>query len=199
MKGSHAMHQEALDLLLTRRSVKPAMLGEPGPDARRALDHPYGGSAGAGSQEARALALHRLRRRGAGRVRPRAASRPARPRRRSRPRRAGSRSSAPGCCGRPRSSPSSRASTPKPAGAGVGAGALLRRGLPEPVPGRQRHGLRHLLDHRVVRLQRRRARRARARPPTRSVAGFVYIGTAKERQADRERPDLGRITSRWSG
>lgn len=31
------------------------------------------------------------------------------------------------------------------------------------------------------------------------LAGFVYIGTAKERQADRERPDLARITSRWSG
>ena len=31
------------------------------------------------------------------------------------------------------------------------------------------------------------------------VAGFVYIGTARERQADRERPDLAAITSRWSG
>jgi nitroreductase len=30
------------------------------------------------------------------------------------------------------------------------------------------------------------------------VAGFVYIGTATERQADRERPDLAAITSRWS-
>jgi len=29
------------------------------------------------------------------------------------------------------------------------------------------------------------------------LAGFVYIGTAKERQADRERPDLAKITSRW--
>lgn len=31
------------------------------------------------------------------------------------------------------------------------------------------------------------------------VAGFVYIGTAKERQPDRERPDLAKITSRWNG
>jgi len=31
------------------------------------------------------------------------------------------------------------------------------------------------------------------------VAGFVYIGTATERQADRERPDLATITSRWDG
>jgi nitroreductase len=35
--------------------------------------------------------------------------------------------------------------------------------------------------------------------PNEKLAGFVYIGTAKERQADRERPDLGRIASRWSG
>lgn len=31
------------------------------------------------------------------------------------------------------------------------------------------------------------------------LAGFVYIGTAKERQGDRERPDLTKITSRWTG
>jgi nitroreductase len=31
------------------------------------------------------------------------------------------------------------------------------------------------------------------------VAGFVYVGTAKERQADRERPDLAAITSNWHG
>jgi nitroreductase len=35
--------------------------------------------------------------------------------------------------------------------------------------------------------------------PTEKVAGFVYIGTAKERQADRERPNLGTIISRWRG
>jgi nitroreductase len=29
------------------------------------------------------------------------------------------------------------------------------------------------------------------------VAGFIYIGTAKERQDDRERPDLNKIASRW--
>lgn len=31
------------------------------------------------------------------------------------------------------------------------------------------------------------------------VAGFVYIGTAKERPADRERPNLSDIVSRWQG
>jgi nitroreductase len=31
------------------------------------------------------------------------------------------------------------------------------------------------------------------------IAGFVYIGTAKERQPDRERPDVDKITTRWSG
>ena len=35
--------------------------------------------------------------------------------------------------------------------------------------------------------------------PNERMAGFVYIGTASERQADRERPDLGAITSRWTG
>jgi nitroreductase len=29
------------------------------------------------------------------------------------------------------------------------------------------------------------------------MAGFVYIGTATERQADRDRPDLATIVSRW--
>ena len=31
------------------------------------------------------------------------------------------------------------------------------------------------------------------------VAGFVYIGTAKERQPERERPLLAKIVSRWTG
>ncbi len=31
------------------------------------------------------------------------------------------------------------------------------------------------------------------------VAGFVYIGTAKERQPDRDRPDLAKIVTRWQG
>jgi nitroreductase len=29
------------------------------------------------------------------------------------------------------------------------------------------------------------------------IAGFIYIGTAKERQEDRERPDVAEITTRW--
>lgn len=31
------------------------------------------------------------------------------------------------------------------------------------------------------------------------LAGFVYIGTAKEQQADRDRPQLAQIVSRWLG
>ena len=31
------------------------------------------------------------------------------------------------------------------------------------------------------------------------VAGFVYVGTAKERQPDRDRPSLGNIVSHWQG
>ena len=31
------------------------------------------------------------------------------------------------------------------------------------------------------------------------MAGFVYIGTAKERQPDRERPQLAKIVTRWTG
>jgi nitroreductase len=31
------------------------------------------------------------------------------------------------------------------------------------------------------------------------IAGFIYIGTAKERQPDRERPALAKIVSRWQG
>ncbi len=31
------------------------------------------------------------------------------------------------------------------------------------------------------------------------LAGFVYIGTARERQPDRDRPDLARIVTRWTG
>lgn len=31
------------------------------------------------------------------------------------------------------------------------------------------------------------------------VAGFVYIGTPKERPADRERPDLSTLVTRWNG
>ncbi len=33
--------------------------------------------------------------------------------------------------------------------------------------------------------------------PTERIAGFIYIGTARERQADRERPALADIVTRW--
>ncbi|MGI9521946.1 MAG: nitroreductase family protein, partial [Hyphomicrobiaceae bacterium] len=32
-----------------------------------------------------------------------------------------------------------------------------------------------------------------------SVAGFIYIGTAKEKQTDRERPMLASIVKHWTG
>ncbi len=41
--------------------------------------------------------------------------------------------------------------------------------------------------------------RAMALADNERIAGFVYIGSAKERQADRERPQLDRIVSRWQG
>ena len=31
------------------------------------------------------------------------------------------------------------------------------------------------------------------------VAGFIYIGTARERPDDRERPDLAQLTTTWTG
>jgi nitroreductase len=31
------------------------------------------------------------------------------------------------------------------------------------------------------------------------IAGFIYIGTAKETQPDRERPPLAKIVTRWTG
>jgi nitroreductase len=31
------------------------------------------------------------------------------------------------------------------------------------------------------------------------VAGFIYLGTPKERQEERERPDLDKIATRWQG
>jgi hypothetical protein len=31
------------------------------------------------------------------------------------------------------------------------------------------------------------------------IAGFIYIGTAKEQQPDRDRPELDQIVSRWNG
>ena len=50
----------------------------------------------------------------------------------------------------------------------------------------------------MVFLQCRRARSARLAANER-VAGFIYIGTAKEQQTDRDRPELGKIVSRWTG
>jgi len=35
--------------------------------------------------------------------------------------------------------------------------------------------------------------------PNERIAGFIYIGTPKERQPDRERPVLSKIVTRWQG
>lgn len=35
--------------------------------------------------------------------------------------------------------------------------------------------------------------------PTEKIAGFIYIGTAKEQQEERERPALEAVVSRWQG
>jgi nitroreductase len=35
--------------------------------------------------------------------------------------------------------------------------------------------------------------------PNERIAGFVYIGTAKEAQLDRDRPQLTKIVTRWTG
>jgi nitroreductase len=35
--------------------------------------------------------------------------------------------------------------------------------------------------------------------PNERIAGFVYIGTAKEELPDRDRPQLGKIVTRWTG
>jgi nitroreductase len=35
--------------------------------------------------------------------------------------------------------------------------------------------------------------------PNERIAGFVYIGTAKEAQPDRDRPQLSKIVTRWTG
>ncbi len=34
---------------------------------------------------------------------------------------------------------------------------------------------------------------------TEKIAGFIYIGTAKERQGDRDRPSLEKVVARWQG
>lgn len=35
--------------------------------------------------------------------------------------------------------------------------------------------------------------------PNERMAGFIYIGTAKETQPDRDRPQLAKIVTRWTG
>ncbi len=44
-----------------------------------------------------------------------------------------------------------------------------------------------------------RVRAALGLADSEQIAGFIYIGTPKERQPDRERPSLAKIVSRWQG
>jgi hypothetical protein len=50
----------------------------------------------------------------------------------------------------------------------------------------------------VVFLQPRRARGLKLAANER-VAGFIYIGTATEQQPDRDRPQLAKIVTSWTG
>ena len=45
----------------------------------------------------------------------------------------------------------------------------------------------------------RAVRTALGLPANERMAGFVYIGTAKEAQPDRDRPQLAKIVTRWTG
>ena len=159
------MSQETLELLLKRRSAKAAMLGEPGPTpaqletiltaAARVPDHKK-------LEPWRFIVFEGDARAAFGRVLLKA------------------------CLAEEKETPSAarletertrllRAPTvvavisrvtPNPARARMGAGPLLRRRLLQHVPCRQRAGLRHLLDHRVVFLQPRRCARRSGLPPT---------------------------------
>ena len=162
---SAPMSQETLELLLQRRSTKAAMLGDPGPTPPTARDDIDGGRARARPQEARALALHRLRGRRARRLRPGAPE--------GVPRRgqgdALGRATRDGAHAAPAGTDRGRRHLARDAQsrrARVGADPLLRGRLLQSLPGRQCAGLRHLLDHGVVFLQPSRARRPRGSPPT---------------------------------
>ena len=159
------MGQETLDLLLKRRSAKAAMLAEPGPTPAAARHHPDRRRPRARPQEAGALALHRLRGRGARQLRPHPAQGvPGRGEGDALGRPPGDRAHPPAA-----RADRDRRDLPRDAqsrGARVGAGPLLRRGLLQSVSRRQRAGLRHLLDHRVVFLQPAPCAPASSSPPT---------------------------------
>ena len=165
-------------------------------DARSAYDHSNRGRPRSGPQEARAMALHRVRGRGPRRLRA-CAHRGLRRRGKGTAVRRPARDRAhPAVAGADRRG-RHLARHAQSGGSGVGTGAVLRGRVPEPVSGGQRDGVRHVLDHRVVRLQPRRA---------------LCPGAGREREggrlhlhrhgqgapADRERPELAKITSRWT-
>ena len=192
------MSKDTLELLLKRRSSKAAMLAEPGPNPQQLDTILTAAGPRARPQEAGAVALHRVRRRRARHIRPRALK---------------------ACLAEEKETPSAArletertrllrarpwsrrrlAHTPNPAAPGMGADPLMRRRLLQPVPGRQRAGLRHMLDHRMVFLQPR-VRTALKLAANERMAGFVYIGTAKEAAA-RPRPARSspRSSRRWTG
>ena len=181
---------EALDLLKTRRSVKPIELTGPGPApaeldtlltvASRVPDHGkltpwrfivFEGDARLKAGETIAAVFKAEQPAGdrrAGRVRAQAAGARAAGDRGGEPRRA--------ACEDPR----------------MGAGALRRRRRDEPGDGRACARLRGELDHRMVRLRPRACSTRSALAPNEKIAGFVHIGRPAKPPEDRPRPPLAR-------
>ncbi len=80
----------------------------------------------------------------------------------------------------------------------MGAGALGRRGLHEHAWSRGAgDGLRRLLADQLVLLRPRCADGLRATAEDERMAGFIHIGTSTGASADRERPALAEIASRY--
>ena len=81
---------------------------------------------------------------------------------------------------------------------GMGAGPLRGRGVPQSVPCRQRAGLRHLVDHRVDRLQQ--GGRCGAEPGRQRAHRRLHLRRHASRASEeRERPALSDIVTRWPG
>ena len=88
--------------------------------------------------------------------------------------------------------------TPNPGRARMGAGALVRRRLLQHVSGRQRLGFGTCWITEWYSYSQA-VRAALGLAANERIAGFVYIGTAKEQQPDRDRPQLAKIVTRWTG
>ena len=186
---------DALELLKTRRSLKPVELVRPGPVRGRdryAADRRLAGSR---SRQARAMALHRIRRRSPPRRRRRHRSSLPRQVSRRQARADRIRTEAPGArAARHRGGEPRR---PARENSGMGAGALGRRRRHESCARRPRARLRRQLDHRMVRLRPARARCARIWPSTSAWPGFIHIGRPAHPAEDRPRPPLDAIATRF--